>query len=197
MTDAAPYLLPAAIRERIPDLTEANFSDEDLAERVAEFEPIAERARGCAFTTRTATRTFQITGWRPSVILEPLIQSIDSLTVNGNDVTATQRLNAEAGILSVDGGFGCGELVVEFTYGYETPPASVLRACRLYVWREAMADRNPNSGNTYQTTQTDVNGNLFTERQSTPDWSAGRFTGWMDVDKILNQLPDYRTPGIG
>ena len=35
-----------------------------------------------------------------------------------------------------------------------------------------------------------------TTRYSTPDWSAGRPTGWLEVDRLLNSLPDYRTPGI-
>lgn len=33
-------------------------------------------------------------------------------------------------------------------------------------------------------------------RYSTPDMSAGRPTGWTEVDRLLNSLGDYRIPGI-
>ena len=29
-------------------------------------------------------------------------------------------------------------------------------------------------------------------RFSTPDWNAGRPTGYLEVDRLLNSLPDYR-----
>jgi len=31
-----------------------------------------------------------------------------------------------------------------------------------------------------------------TTRYSTPDWEGGRPTGWLEVDRLLNTLPDYR-----
>jgi hypothetical protein len=33
-------------------------------------------------------------------------------------------------------------------------------------------------------------------RYSTPDWGAGRATGYLEIDRLLNTLPDYRTPAI-
>lgn len=200
MTDAAPYLSVDALRQAMPDLrSETNFPDETLTGLIAGFARLAERARGCAFTVREATETVYVDRRATGVMLKwPFVREVTTFTLDGDDLTATKHLNADAGILLYPAGIGCGDLVVSYTHGItETPPLEVIRACRLYVWREAMADKNPNTGNAYSTTTQGQDGYAFTERQSTPDWSANRFTGWLDVDKILNQLDDYRTPGIG
>lgn len=198
MTDAAPLITVDALRQAVSDLSsETNHPDATLAGLVAGFGRLATRARGCAFTTTETTETIARTTYSDTVLLRwPLAQEITTLTLDDVALTGTQYLNAEAGILRYVPGIGAGELVITYTHGFETPPEEIVRACRLYVWREAMADKNPNTGNTFSTTMQGPDGFPFTERQSTPDWSANRFTGWMDVDKILNQLDDYRTPGV-
>ena len=67
-------------------------------------------------------------------------------------------------------------------------PAAVLRACRLYVRSCALSDQS--------SIPRDVLGQSFEgtyTRYSTPDWDAGRPTGYLDVDRLLNTLDDYRT----
>lgn len=78
---------------------------------------------------------------------------------------------------------------VTFTIG--TPPAPVLRACREYVRSCALADQS--------SVPRDVISQSFGDggytRYSTPDWEAGRPTGYLEVDRLLNSLDDYR-PGF-
>lgn len=63
----------------------------------------------------------------------------------------------------------------------------LVRACRQYVRSCAMADNS--------NVPRDVIGQSFEgnyTRYSTPDKSAGRLTGYLEVDRLLNSLPDYR-----
>lgn len=67
------------------------------------------------------------------------------------------------------------------------PPATLLRACREYVRSCALADRS--------NVPRDVIGQTFDggyTRYSTPDKDAGRPTGYLDVDRLLNSLDDFR-----
>lgn len=191
-----PYLTPAQIRDQVPDLAdEDRFTDADLAGLVAEFEGTAERYRGCAFTTREVVgevHTLDLPG-TSLVLRHPLVQEVTALALDGTDLEGDQVLGSASGILTYASGFGVGSVTVSYSHGHETPPAGVLRACRLYVWREAMAEDNPNTGNSYVTSNPQLG---IVERSSTADFAAGRPTGWLDVDRLLNGLPDHRTPGI-
>lgn len=75
---------------------------------------------------------------------------------------------------------------IELTIG--TAPEEFLRGCREYVRSCALADQS--------TVPRDVISQSFGDggytRYSTPDWAAGRPTGYLEVDRILNGLPDRR-----
>lgn len=75
---------------------------------------------------------------------------------------------------------------------YTTAPETLKRACAVYVEAVANATR---SGTSRDVIAQSMDGSWT--RFSTPDWSAGRPSGWTEVDRLLNSLPDYRIPGIG
>lgn len=66
-------------------------------------------------------------------------------------------------------------------------PYTLIRACREYVRSCALQTKSnmPRDviGQSFEGTYT---------RYSTPDKAAGRPTGWLEVDRLLNSLPDYR-----
>lgn len=196
---ADPYLTPADIRSRVgsgaatlpPDDTAGNAL---IAEWIAEFEEIAEDYRGVAFTPRTETLTATANnrGAASRLLLRPLVRSVTSLTVAG-DVAAptTYTVSGADGILDYTSGFAYGQAItVVYEHGMDAPPQRLKRACHQYVIGVA---RSENAG-----TSRDVIAQSFdggTTRYSTPDKSAGRPTGWLEVDRLLNSLPDYRIPG--
>jgi hypothetical protein len=79
---------------------------------------------------------------------------------------------------------------VTYSHGIDTPAVAV-RACAEYVRAVALAER---SGTSRDVIAQSFDGG-FT-RYSTPDWSRGRPTGFLEVDRLLDTLPDYRVPGV-
>ena len=84
-------------------------------------------------------------------------------------------------------GAGPGGLYLAISLKLRNPALDV-------VVHERKAELNQTS-NTYVTATIDAAGTQFVQREYTQDWERGRFTGWGDVDRIIRQLPDYRTPG--
>jgi hypothetical protein len=68
---------------------------------------------------------------------------------------------------------------VEYEHGWQQPPPQISRAALVTVWAELttsqLADRFMSMQNEFGIT-----------RQSTPDWGAGRPTGILSVDSVLN-----------
>lgn len=75
---------------------------------------------------------------------------------------------------------------------YASPPETILDACAEYV---VSVLRGRSSGTSRDVIAQTFDGGMT--RYSTPDWGAGRPTGYLEVDRLLNSLPDYRVPGIG
>lgn len=192
-----PYLTPAQVRERAPILNdEARYPDVRLAELVAEFEELAERYRGVAFTPRTATETVWIgADWNQhgSFVLvdRTPIRSVTGFTLDGTAVTPMVETDFRTGMIRFGAHVGPGSLGVTYDHGLDVPPPGILRACTIYVRSAALSDQ---SG-----TPRDVIGQTFDggyTRFSTPDWNLGRPTGWLEVDRILNSQEDHRIPGV-
>ena len=80
-----------------------------------------------------------------------------------------------------------GRATAGFRHGLTSTPAALLDACTEYVLCTARSRASGVSRNTLSEA-TDAG----TTRYSTPDWAAGRPTGWLEVDRLLNSLPDYR-----
>lgn len=190
---ASPYLTAAQVRARRSQLLDAaTYTDAEIEDLVSEFEEIAERFRGVAFTPRAHTETFTYPAQKVILSRQP-VRSVTSFTVNGVAGTVA-NLTTDLAVGAVwDGGwYGSETLSITYSYGLDAPPAVALRACAEYVRATAVADR---SG-----TGRDVIAQTFDggfTRYSTPDFTNGRPTGFLEVDRLLSSLPDYRLTGIG
>lgn len=196
---AAPYLTPAQIRVRVPSLADVSkYPDVALSDLVTEFEELAEEYRGVAFTPRTAVETQTVAPGATVLILNhPRVRSVASLVVDGTTVGATTYKVTEAGWLesstglSIAGGYSTAAAVVTYDHGLDSPRLGLLRACREYVRICAIADR---SSVPREVIASSADG--MTNRYSTPDKEQGRPTGYLEVDRLLSSLPDYRTPAV-
>ena len=192
---------PADIAERFPSI---GLSGGQIAELIAEFVELAERYRGVALQATNATETFSnatsynayVDQWplrtieRPRLFTVQLgrwpVRSVTSVTVDGDVVTPTRVTDTGLVYLPRMG----LETVVVYVHGIDTPTAAK-RACAEYVRAVALAER---SGTSRDVIAQSFDGGMT--RYSTPNWSAGRPTGFLEVDRLLESLPDYRVPGV-
>lgn len=195
---ATPYATPDAIRLKVPDIADTDkFPDDLLVDLIADFEKVAEQYRGIAYTTRTLTETWIATYWNPldTVSLSwPQVQSITSVTLDGQtlasgtdyliEVSNTGRYRLRRSWFV--GWFGT--LVVTYNHGCTTVPTTVMRALYDYVRAGAMQNK---AGVPRDVISQTLPGGGST-RYSTPDITAGRPTGYIDVDRRLNSMPDFR-----
>lgn len=188
MPDAA-YLTASAAKTR-DDRLKA-FTDGEVTAQIASFEPIAERYLGAAQTPRTTTYTAN--GHRGTTFELPHVQvtAVSAVTLDGTALSSDQRAtivpNIARGSLYYPGGWCADTVTVAYTHGLAAVPAAVLDACTEYVVSVLTSRKSGASRNTLSVA-TDVG----TTRYSTPDWGAGRPTGWLEVDRLLNSARDYR-----
>jgi len=183
-----PYLTPAEVRERRPgNQTLSGTSDDTLARIIGDFEQIAEEFRGVAYVTRTATHTTYLRCDNRLLLMHRPIQSVTAVDVDGTAVGTTADLAAGVVWLSGD---HTGQATCTYTHGLTgTLPGPLLSACVEYVASVAAAEKSSTSRNIMSQNDAGV-----VVRYSTPDWDAGRPTGWLEVDRLLRSLPDYRIP---
>lgn len=184
-----PYLTVDQIQERYPSST-GDVDVDGLVRLVAEFEDIAERYVGVAQTPRTRTVTDVVRDVDVWAAPDIKIRSVASVTVDGVAL-AGFTVDGRNGIVYL---CGCvsGTLVATYDHGFDAPPEALLRACGEYVSSVCMSDASGTSRNIIGQS---VDGSYI--RYSTPDWNAGRPTGWLEVDRLLNSLMDDKIPGIG
>lgn len=186
------YLTAAQVRSRVPALTNTTtYPDAELDRLVSEFEVIAERYRGVAFTPRTRTQVFTAPG--PVVLLgsQPL-RSVTSFTVDGVAGTvANLTVDTATGKIAGGGWTTLNTLSVTYSHGLDSPDPIVLRACAEYCRAVAFSDR---SGQGRDVIAQSFDGG-FT-RYSTPDFSKGRPTGYLEVDRLLSTVRDYRMTAV-
>ena len=180
------YLSAALVRERQPRL--GDTSNAEIVRLVSEFERIAERYRGVAFTTREVTHRGMP---RRGVLELPHVQIISVTSVTDSDgnvlVFDTDDLDAARGCMFLA---QSGWITVEYTHGIASTPEGILSACAAYVMRRVA---NNNSGTSRDVLSQNFDGG--TTRYSTPNWDEGRPTGYLDIDAALNAEQDYRFGG--
>ena len=178
-----PYFTAATAKAADDRL--ADVADATIVRFVAEFEPIAERYLGCALTPRTGA-TF--TGWtdRCGVLELPHVQVTACTLVDADSsaVVTVDHIDQRIGRVHAN---AVGRLTATYSHGLAAVPVGVQEACLEYVVR-----RSQNNG---QSQSRDVLSQAYegaTTRYSTPDWSAGRPTGYLQVDSLLNSERNYR-----
>lgn len=192
-----PYYTPAAIRAAVKVLDQSQaISNELLAETIADAESLFERYRGVAFRVRTATAI--VAGASEATVIVPHLQLVEvsSVSIDGTELTGDEIAAITVwpdGRLVRSEGWAGTQAVITYTHGFEEPPPAILRACREYVRAVALETIGNGPRNTISYTDPDSG---FSYRESTPDWEAGRPTGYIAVDRALNSVPDYRVPGV-
>jgi len=183
---ATPYLTAAQVAERDGRFPSRNWTATAIEGQVASFESLAERYRGVAYTPRDRVQTFMVAGADRLLLDRKRIRSVASVTVDGTAVSSSRRKLDPAGVIHVVGDL-TGLVVVTYSHGYDSPSPLVLDACTEYVFCVLTTHASGVSRNTLS-----VSSEAGTTRYSTPDWNAGRPTGWLDVDRLLNDLDDER-----
>jgi hypothetical protein len=181
-----PFPTAAEVAARFPAV---GLSNAEIGALIAEFVEVAERYRGVALEPRTATDTFRNPGASVQLARWP-VRSLASATADGDPLVVADLDYSDTGIVS---GLpdNAGTVTVTYSHGIDTP-AVAARACAEYVRAVALAER---SGTSRDVIAQSFDGG-FT-RYSTPDWNRGRPTGFLEVDRLLDTLPDYRVPGVG
>jgi hypothetical protein len=192
---ADPYYTVAELRALVrPISDDGKYPDALIEALIADYEELAERARGVAYRHREATTTLLAPACR-TTLPHVMVVSVDSVTVDGVEWTTEQVEEITVvGALGVIEAHWTGGLVVDvaYTHGYENPPSTILRACREFVRARAIESQGnaPRNAISWQ----DDSG--WSYRDGTADWNAGRYTGLRIVDDAINTATDFRTPGV-
>lgn len=190
-----PYMTVDDLREAVPALNDdGKYPDALLAGYITEFEEIAEDYRGVAYIPRTATETLTVPQTGTIIQLRHIrVRAITSVTIDGTLIDASSYSYTDHGTIQSRVGFlGRGlypqaTAVIVYSHGYDSPTQSLLRGCREYVRIAAVADRSAVPRDIIATSADGM-----TTRFSTPDKRAGRPTGYLDIDRLLNAQPDER-----
>lgn len=190
------YLTAAQVRVRVPALANVTtYPSAELDRLVLEFTEIAEDYLGVAYEPRTVTAEQVVKPNQLVKLANPQVRTLTAVTINLTALTAGEladlTIDKVAG--SVIDGLWVGSPFALFTYthGFDAPTEVLLRACSEYVRSVAFADR---SGQSRDVIAQSMDGS-FT-RYSTPSYSAGRPTGFLEVDRLLNSLPMFRPAGV-
>lgn len=192
------YLTAAQVRERVARSGSSDplsgLADAVVDGYVAEFEQVAEDYVDEAYQARTATEVHRVRSVTDTIALDRVnITAITSITTDGVALGASSyELDKLEGIVRrTTGAFSpTYPATIVYTYGTSTVPEILKRACALYVQRVSEAEK---SGQGRDLIAQGIDGG--TTRYSTPDKAAGRPTGWLEVDRLLNVLRP-RIPGI-
>jgi hypothetical protein len=178
------------------------FPASRLADAITEFEDLADRYRGVAYVPRVRVAPFRLEWCREAVLFNRAevrdIRKVADADGVDLDVAGWYWGGADlmidphaAGLAYTVHGSGYA-ITVAFEHGYDLGvPDGLRRACIEFVRATVLKEQ---SGNPRDVIATAADG--FVTRYSTPDWSAGRPTGYLEVDRRLNELPDRRLPGI-
>lgn len=185
MTDPDPYFTGQDARAASQALAARGAqADTQIARFVAEFEPIAERRLGVAFRVRTATHEGTVRRGRlelPNVA----IVAVTSLTTEDDVAVTATRVDKRQGRIHVPVCDGT-VLTAVYTHGLTEPTPGVAGACLDYVDRRIATDT---SGTSRDVLAQGADG--ATTRYSTPNRAAGRETGFLQVDALLDSEQDY------
>ena len=158
-----------------------------------EFDRIVRYFKGASLVPRIAVETWNRASLDCAyrlVLSEPLPYEIVSCKVDG---TAVSTLLDHSAVVRSGGGnlrptASDGTVEVVYKHGYQTPPAEMVRAATAYVGcvlnidaakgRRAYLSNGPDG--------------FTVNPDGTPDPSRGRYTGFIEVDRLIESLPDHR-----
>jgi hypothetical protein len=173
-----------------------------IIKAITEFEDVADDYRGVAFVRRVDRWTIRLDAGR-SILFFPRVEIREVRAVTGPagalpvaswywDGSDFVKIDsAAAGVVTTPTGSGY-DVDVTVEHGYtQAVPEPLRRACVEYV-RSVLLRESTNLPRDIIAQAQDG----FVTRFSTPDAEKGRPTGFLEVDRLLNQLTDRRPPGI-
>ena len=172
-------------QQRYPDALVAEVRDE-LCEYV-------EQAADVSFTPRFGEENHVGDGTDHLVLRTNQVRSITAITIDGVsqsltdfELLAGDRLWRRSGVA-----FNWHlPVIVQFEHGHDTPPMKLVREVKKAI-RSELLGRGAQAPTNMLYEQT---ADGLTVRYSTPDWSAGRFTGTMTLDAAIQA---YAGPNLG
>jgi len=172
-------------QQRYPDALVAEIRDE-LCEYV-------EQAADVSFTPRFGEENHVGDGTDHLVLRTNQVRSITAITIDGVsqsltdfELLAGDRLWRRSGVA-----FNWHlPVIVQFEHGHDTPPMKLVREVKKAI-RSELLGRGAQAPTNMLYEQT---ADGLTVRYSTPDWSAGRFTGTMTLDAAIQA---YAGPNLG
>ena len=192
---ADPYYTPAEIRSLVAPIADSGkYSNELLEALIADYEELAERARGVAYRHREASATLLAPQCR-TTLPHVMLVSIDAVTVDGDawDSGQLDEITVIGPMGMIEANWTNGLVVdVAYTHGYAEPPSSILRGCREFVRSRAIESQ----GNAPRNVISWQDDSGYSYREGTADWGAGRYTGLRVVDDAINTATDFRVPGV-
>jgi hypothetical protein len=194
-----PYTTPALVRAAYPAIADTTvYLDATLLSLIDEFEQIAEEYRGISYLVRSVTETVTVPPgliWTEMILDHAPVVAVTVFTFNGTAITRyslDKRFGIISNVYNLTGSITqSADVVCTYTHGLVAPPTPVLRACMIYTRNGAKLDV---AGTSRDVLSQAVDG--ATTRYSTPDWGAGRPTGYLEVDRLLNSVTDFRVPAI-
>lgn len=192
------YASMPSIRQMPGIADDSTYPPQRVREVREEFEAIVDEYRGTSFVPRLRVQTVRHDCWwsLSSFLLDDLHPRVlRSIDVGGDAVADLSVWTfSPYGLLYSEtsgvSGWAVGEAVtIAYEYGLSEPPPALQRACREYVRAVLLRET---SGVDRDVISQSFEG--MVTRYSTPDASAGRPTGYVEIDRLLNSLPDHRVP---
>lgn len=187
------YTTAAALRAHLAPAT-LTANDTTIGTTITEFEEVAEDYLGRAYQVRTVTGEQHVTDGRPIRLYKTDAVAVSAIAYESGTAPAVGDVIVDPGGLLILSPRGAAwprtKVTLTYTHGTSTVPQRLIKACWLYV---ACTLQQELSG-----TSRDVISQAFdgaTTRYSTPNKAEGRPTGWLDVDRLLNNL-STRIPGF-
>lgn len=191
-------LTAAQVRARLAKTPAAglldDYIDDEVAELVDEFREAVETYRGYAHEPTTVTEEIEVP--YPTQVLPlrwPLVRSITSLTIDGTVIDPSlYRPLKRSGEVKYSGWFSPEyPSTVVYSHGLDAPGSLVKRCAALYV---QLVVENTKNGTDRNIITRALDG--ASEVYSTPNMALDRPTGWLEVDRLMANLPIYRLPPI-
>jgi len=189
------YVTIPEVRDE-PDLSlSANYSTDAVRRMRDRFEKLAEDFCSVAFVPRYNRVSLYGNGGTCIMLPHTQLRDVVSVTIDGTPVASSAfELNNVTGLVRTDGSSltrpaaNAYNLIVEYTHGYDYPPADLKEACLEFI-RSKLTGRRAGFPNAAQDSTMD--GNQVTFGQAGPD----RPTGIASVDEVLNRLNET-IPGV-
>lgn len=165
------------------------FTFDDLREKLTEFEDIAEEYCGVAFVRRYARDLLDGSGVSRVYVSRRPARSLLSVHVAGSSYSTSLFTLYTHGVLDyLTGSFTSPtvsglNIAVGYEHGLDRPPPKIVHAAKQWIRSTLFADRSGVGRDVLSITDTQTGGST---RYSTPDWDAGRPTGFLEVDRDLN-----------